>query len=139
MVNFYAGLFLKFYWLFLLVAVLSFLLVVLNKIIFKFLKLKSNSQLGSKNKGLETYEFGTHSVGMISTISSNQIFILAIIFLLFDIEIIFLVPWILNLNLTWVLGNLGMLFFSNLILYSFFIELYLNILVWYKNKKTKFI
>ena len=72
--------------------ILSFLLILLNKIVFKFLNLKTLNNVRSKNKGLETYEFGTHSIGLVSTISSNQILILAIIFLLFDIEIIFLIP-----------------------------------------------
>ena len=85
---------------FLLIIILSTLLVILNKIVFKFLKLNTVSQTRSKNKGLETYEFGTHSIGLISTVSSNQIFILAIIFLLFDIEIIFLISWVINLNIT---------------------------------------
>ena len=74
-----------------LVLILAVLLVILNQIVFNFLKISSAGNIRSKNRGLETYEFGTHSIGSVSTISSNQIFILAIIFLLFDIEIIFII------------------------------------------------
>ena len=96
----FINLFENFYLLSLLVVVLSSLLILLNKILFKLLRLKSISSARSSSRGLETYEFGTHSVGSVGTISSNQIFILAIIFLIFDIELIFLIPWVINLNLT---------------------------------------
>ena len=77
---------------FLLVLVLSVLLIVLNKLIFQLIQNKSNSQLRTYTKGLETYEFGTHSIGLITTLSNNQFIILSIIFLLFDIELIFIIP-----------------------------------------------
>ena len=115
------------------------LLIILNRILFKLLNPQSPSTQRSKNKGLETYEFGTHSIGFVSTVSSNQIFILAVVFLLFDIEILFLVPWTVNLHITWSLGNTCMIVFCNFIVYSFLLELYLNILLWYKYKKTKFV
>lgn len=124
---------------FVLVLILSILLIVLNKILFKLLKLKSINNKRSLNRGLETYEFGTHSIGMVYSISSNQIFILSVIFLLFDIELIFLIPWVINMNLVWSIGNLVMVVFCNFIMYSLIIELYFNILVWYKNKKIKFL
>lgn len=124
---------------FVLVLILSILLIVLNKILFKLLKLKSINNKRSLTRGLETYEFGTHSIGMVYSISSNQIFILSVIFLLFDIELIFLIPWVINMNLVWSIGNLVMVVFCNFIMYSLIIELYFNILVWYKNKKIKFL
>ena len=129
MVNFYQSTYQTFYQIIILITLLSALLIILNKVLYKILKLKSFSNIRSKNRGLETYEFGTHSIGLVSTISSNQIFILAIVFLLFDIEILFIVPWIVNINLTWTLGNLCMLTFCNFIIYSFILELYLNILL----------
>ena len=133
----YKDLFLNFYFIILLSFVLSLLLVLLNKCVFKFLTVPFTNQARTKNRGFETYEFGTHSVGSVSTISSNQVFILAIIFLLFDIELVFLISWVVNLNITWNLGNFLILFFCNLIVYSFLLELYSGILVWYKNKKIK--
>ena len=135
----YKNIFTSFYSVIILILILSILLILLNQILFKLLHNQKSNQERIKNKGLETYEFGTHSVGLISTIGSNQIFVLAIIFLLFDIEIIFLVPWIINVENTWALGNSLMLIFCNFILYSFMLELYFGLLVWYKNKKIKYL
>ena len=135
----YKNIFTSFCSVIILILILSILLILLNQILFKLLHNQKSNQERIKNKGLETYEFGTHSVGLISTIGSNQIFVLAIIFLLFDIEIIFLVPWIINVENTWALGNSLMLIFCNFILYSFMLELYFGLLVWYKNKKIKYL
>ena len=135
--------------------VLSLLLIILNNFIFNntyFIKnqivLKSQNRLlncrrlgfnfisnqkkRSTSKGLETYEFGTQSIGSITTISSNQFLILAILFLLFDIELIFLIPWCIGLPTLTSIPNLVIIIFIHCILYSLVIELKYNALNWYK-------
>lgn len=80
------------------ISILSILLIILNKFIFKFLNNKSILQYRTFNRGLETYEFGTQSIGLITTVSNNQFIILTILFLLFDIELIFIIPWVINIT-----------------------------------------
>lgn len=115
--------------------ILMVVLITLNKIFSKLIKLKSLQSIRSTNRGRETYEFGTNSIGSVKSISNNQFIILAILFLIFDIELIFLLPWILNIKFLWSVSNLTLLLFSHIIIYSLIIELKENILVWYKPKK----
>ena len=72
--------------------ILAGILINLNKFLHKLLSIKSLSSKRSTLKGLETYEFGASSIGNIVTISNNQFIILSILFLIFDIELIFLIP-----------------------------------------------
>lgn len=107
----------------------------LNLIFYKILENKAISKERSLNKGLETYEFGTHSIGLVTTISSNQFLILAILFLLFDIELVFLIPWTIGIGTLINPSNIIILLFSHCIIYSLVLELYFNILNWYKLNK----
>ena len=112
--------------------ILDILLIVLNKLLSKLIKIKSISSVRSDTKGLEIYEFGTHSIGVITTISNNQFIILCILFLIFDIELIFLIPFIIEIKLLLSIQILIILIFSHLIIYSLLIELYESIIIWYK-------
>jgi NADH:ubiquinone oxidoreductase subunit 3 (subunit A) len=80
------------YIIFLVPIILSSILIILNRIFSKLIKLKSISTERSVTRGYETYEFGTHSIGSISTMSNNQFIILAILFLIFDVELIYIIP-----------------------------------------------
>ena len=72
--------------------ILLIVLTALNKVLAKLINPKSAQFVRSNTKGKETYEFGTHSIGTLKSISNNQFIILAILFLIFDIELIFLIP-----------------------------------------------
>ena len=102
--------------------------MLLNKIIYKIIENKTVNTKRSTKKGLETYEFGTQSIGYISSISSNQFIILGILFLLFDVELVFLIPWCVGSDFLSSLPTLIILIFINCIFYCLALEIYLNAL-----------
>ena len=56
-----------------------------------------------------------------------------ILFLIFDLEILFLFPWAFNLKQTGFLGYLSIIFFISLLLVGFFFEWFEGVLDWSKN------
>ena len=76
------------------------------------------------------WESGIESVGDARTPISYKYFMTAILFVLFDVEIIFLYPWAVNFRNFGVEGFLQMLVFMGLLLVGFFYVLKKGILKW---------
>ena len=82
-----------------------------------------------KKKGI-AFECGVESVGDARTPISIKYFLIAILFVLFDVEIIFMYPWAVNfLELGWF-GFWEMLTFMGLLLVGFYYIIKRNVLKW---------
>jgi NADH:ubiquinone oxidoreductase subunit 3 (subunit A) len=64
--------------------------------------------------------------------SNNQFIILAILFLIFDVELIYIIPWITEVDVFFTWTNTVFVFLCHVILYSLVIELHEGVLIWYK-------
>jgi NADH-quinone oxidoreductase subunit A len=87
--------------------------------------------LGPKRKSdvkNASWESGVESVGDARTPISYKYFITAILFVLFDIEIIFMYPWAVNFREFGLEGFLPMMLFLGVILAGFFYEIKKGIL-----------
>jgi NADH-quinone oxidoreductase subunit A len=89
--------------------------------------------LGPKRKGKvkdEAFECGVESVGDARTPISIKYFLIAILFVLFDVEIIFMYPWAVNfLQLGWF-GFFEMITFMGLLLVGFYYIIKRDVLKW---------
>mgnify|MGYP006181118415 FL=1 len=80
----------------------------------------------------DTFECGIESIGDARTPISVKYFLVAILFVLFDIEIVFMYPWAVNFKqLSWN-GFYDMLVFMGLLLVGFLYVLKKGILKWEK-------
>jgi NADH-quinone oxidoreductase subunit A len=71
-------------------------LVLLFALIFAFIAIKSSRWFGPKNPNkekLSTYESGMEPVGTAREKFSVKFYMVAVSFIIFDIEIVFLYPW----------------------------------------------
>jgi NADH-quinone oxidoreductase subunit A len=85
----------------------------------------------SKKKD-DAFECGIESIGDARTPISVKYFLVAILFVLFDIEIVFMYPWAVNFKqLSWA-GFYEMLVFMGLLLVGFLYVLKKGILKWEK-------
>jgi len=89
--------------------------------------------LGPKRRGKvkdEAFECGIEAVGDARTPISIKYFLIAILFVLFDVEIIFMYPWAVNfLQLGWF-GFWEMVTFMGLLLVGFYYILKRDVLKW---------
>jgi NADH-quinone oxidoreductase subunit A len=76
---------------------------------------KRTSKLKDKN-----FECGIESVGNARIPFSVKYFVVAILFVLFDVEVIFLYPWAVNFKELGIEGMLKMIVFMSLLLVGFF-------------------
>ena len=79
--------------------------------------------LGPKKKTkrkLEAFECGIESQGNARVPFSVKYFLVAILFVLFDVEVIFMYPWAVNFKTLGVTGILEMLVFMGILLTGFF-------------------
>ncbi len=76
---------------------------------------KRNSQIKDKN-----FECGIESVGNARIPFSVKYFVVAILFVLFDVEVIFLYPWAINFKELGIEGMIKMVIFMLLLLVGFF-------------------
>jgi NADH-quinone oxidoreductase subunit A len=73
----------------------------------------------SKNKD-KNFECGIESIGNARIPFSVKYFLVAILFVLFDVEVIFLYPWAVNFKDLGVEGLIKMIIFMSLLLVGFF-------------------
>jgi len=89
--------------------------------------------LGPKRKSeikLETFECGIESKGNARLPFSIKYFIIAILFVLFDVEVIFMYPWAVNFKELAMTGFAEMLIFLGLFLLGFFYIIKKGALKW---------
>ncbi len=89
--------------------------------------------LGPKRAGkskLEAFECGIESVGNARSPFSIKYFLTAILFVLFDIEVIFMYPWAVNFRELGLQGFVAMLIFISLLLVGFLYEIRRKALDW---------
>lgn len=89
--------------------------------------------LGPKRKSkikLDTFECGIESHGNARIPFSIKYFLVAILFVLFDVEVIFMYPWAVNFKTLGVQGLLEMLLFMALLLTGFFYIIRKGALKW---------
>ena len=79
--------------------------------------------LGPKRKSkvkLNTFECGIESKGNARIPFSIKYFLVAILFVLFDVEVIFMYPWAVNLKSLGIVGFIEMVSFMAFLLLGFF-------------------
>ena len=89
--------------------------------------------LGPKRKSklkLESFECGIESQGNARIPFSVKYFLVAILFVLFDVEVIFMYPWAVNFRELGTNGMLEMLVFLGLLLTGFFYIIKKGALTW---------
>lgn len=89
--------------------------------------------LGPKRKSkikLDTFECGIESKGNARVPFSIKYFLVAILFVLFDVEVIFMYPWAVNFKSLGINGILEMLIFMALLLTGFFYIIKKGALKW---------
>jgi NADH-quinone oxidoreductase subunit A len=89
--------------------------------------------LGPKRKSkikLETFECGIESQGNARIPISIKYFLVAILFVLFDVEVIFMYPWAVNFKTLGVQGIVEMFIFMALLLTGFFYIIKKGALKW---------
>jgi len=99
--------------------------VVGTIIISGFLGPKRNSANKDKN-----FECGIESVGNARIPFSVKYFLVAILFVLFDVEVIFLYPWAINFRELGIEGMVKMVIFMALLLVGFFYIIKKKALEW---------
>jgi NADH-quinone oxidoreductase subunit A len=78
----------------------------------------------------EPFECGIDSVGDARTPISVKYFLIAILFVLFDVEVIFMYPWAVNFKALGWFGYMEMLTFMALLLAGFFYIIKKGVLNW---------
>ncbi len=92
-----------------------------------------SGKLGPKRKSVikdKNFECGIESVGNARIPFSVKYFLVAILFVLFDIEVIFLYPWAINFKELGIEGMLKMIVFMSLLLVGFFYIIKKKALQW---------
>lgn len=89
--------------------------------------------IGPKNRGKvkdEQWECGIESVGTARAPISVKYFLIAILFVLFDVEIIFMYPWAVNFKTLGWLGFVEMVIFMGILLSGFYYIIRKGVLNW---------
>lgn len=92
-----------------------------------------SGKLGPKRKSAskdKNFECGIESVGNARIPFSVKYFLVAILFVLFDVEVIFLYPWAINFKELGIEGMLKMLIFMAFLLVGFFYIIKKKALEW---------
>ncbi|MEI6523190.1 MAG: NADH-quinone oxidoreductase subunit A [Bacteroidia bacterium] len=115
---------------------LDYLPVVLMMVVavgFVITTMLATHYLGPKRKSklkLEAFECGIESQGNARIPFSIKYFLVAILFVLFDVEVIFMYPWAVNFKSLGMFGFLEMLTFMGVLLLGFFYIIKRGALKW---------
>ncbi|MCC7050158.1 MAG: NADH-quinone oxidoreductase subunit A [Bacteroidia bacterium] len=108
-------------------------LMFLVALSFVVITMISTHKLGPQRKSkikLESFECGIESQGNARIPFSIKYFLVAILFVLFDVEVIFLYPWAVNFRELGLFGFVEMLSFMAVLLLGFFYILKKGALKW---------
>jgi NADH-quinone oxidoreductase subunit A len=94
-----------------------------------FVSGKLGPKRSSENKD-KNFESGIESIGNARIPFSVKYFLVAILFVLFDIEVIFLYPWAINFKELGIEGMIKMVIFMSLLLVGFFYIIKKKALEW---------
>ena len=94
-----------------------------------FISGKLGAKRNSENKD-KNFECGIESVGNARIPFSVKYFLVAILFVLFDVEVIFLYPWAINFRELGIEGMIKMIIFMLLLLVGFFYIIKKKALEW---------
>lgn len=108
--------------------ILSLLLVLLSWVI---------SPVKKEAEKLTAFECGFEPIGDTKDMFSVHFYMVSILFLIFDLEILFLFPWSINIEKSGLLGFLSIICFILLLLIGFAFEWLEGVLDW--SKKPIFI
>ena len=92
-----------------------------------------SGKLGPKRHSIDkdkNFECGIESIGNARVPFSVKYFLVAILFVLFDVEVIFLYPWAINFKALGVGGMVKMVIFMSLLLVGFFYIIKKKALEW---------
>lgn len=90
---------------------------------------KLGPRRSSENKD-KNFESGIESIGNARIPFSVKYFLVAILFVLFDVEVIFLYPWAVNFKELGVTGMIKMVIFMSMLLIGFFYVIKKKALDW---------
>ncbi len=94
-------------------------IIVLGFVITTMLLTHWLGPLRKSKAKLENFECGIEGMGNARSPFSVKYFLIAILFVLFDVEVIFMYPWAVNFKALGAEGFLGMLLFLGLLLLGF--------------------
>jgi NADH-quinone oxidoreductase subunit A len=112
---------------------LPIVLMMIVAIGFVVVTMLATHYLGPKRKSklkLEAFECGIESQGNARIPFSIKYFLVAILFVLFDVEVIFMYPWAVNFKSLGMFGFLEMLTFMSVLLLGFFYIIKRGALKW---------
>ncbi len=110
-----------------------FFSIILISVILLLVFLFSKRVIIRDSEKLASYECGFQTFGDSRNSFDIQFYLVAIIFLVFDIEIAFIIPWATMLKYMNLLGFLFMYFFLIILILGFIYELKIGALNWNKN------
>lgn len=102
---------------------LPIIMQILLAVGFVVITLFASGNLGPKRSSKvkdENFECGVASIGNARIPFSVKYFLVAILFVLFDVEVIFLYPWAVNFKELGLSGMIEMMVFMSLLLVGFF-------------------
>ena len=111
------------------------LMQVAFSVVFVFATIFISNFLGPKHRSLkknQNFECGVDSIGDARTPFAVKYFLVAILFVLFDIEIIFMYPWAINFKAIGISGLLKMGGFISLLLVGYLYIVKRKALEWEK-------
>ena len=112
---------------------LPIILQMLVAVGFVVLTMFATHKLGPKrvtNDKLTPFESGIEVIGNARTPISIKYFLVAILFVLFDVEVIFMYPWAVNFKGLGMFGFVEMLLFMALLLSGFYYVIRKGVLNW---------
>jgi NADH-quinone oxidoreductase subunit A len=112
---------------------LPIFLMMIVAVGFVVFAMTASHWMGPKRKSqikLESFECGIESQGNARVQFSIKYFLVAILFVLFDVEVIFMYPWAVNFKELGMLGLLEMVSFMGFLLVGFFYIIKKGALKW---------